>query len=439
MKLWNTVLQTLKKRLSARAYSDWLKPTFEVSQDEKTLKVKVPNDRFRQHLLEHYLPMIQEILQKEGHQGLKLDFITEATQLTLPHIEEAKPPETQRTVTHSNMDGRLTFENFVVGSSSQFAHAAAKAVATNLSKAYNPLFIYGATGLGKTHLLHAIGIHALKQSPALKLIYVSAEQFTNEFIKALRLEKMDLFRERYRTLDLLLLDDIHHLAGKAQTQEEFFHTFNALYGSQKQIVLASDQLPREIPGMRERLHSRFQSGLIADIQPYSVEDKVAILHKKAQLVNVVVPDDVAWFIASRVKSNVRILEGCLKQMIAMQDILGKAISIETAKEVLRPIINTDTRIITPDLIQEIVAQYFQLKVDDLNSKSNKKQIVQPRQVAMYLCKQLTSCSLPEIGKSFGGKHHSTVIHSINKIQDSLQHDPILQNEINTLIETIKTA
>lgn len=433
------MLQSLKKKLPARAYNDWLRPTFEVSHDEKTLKVKVPSERFRRHLTEHYLPTIREILEKSDQGHLKIDFVTEATQLTLPHMEDTKPVETAKAADGSPLDARFSFEHFVVGASSQFAHAAAKAVANNLSKAYNPLFIYGGTGLGKTHLLHAIGLQARKLNPGLKLAYASAEQFTNDFTKAVRLERMDAFRERYRTPDLLLVDDIHHLAGKAGTQEEFFHTFNALFGSQKQIVLASDQLPRNIPGMRERLHSRFNSGLIADIQPYSVEDKVAILHKKAHRENLTIPEDVAWFIASRVKSNIRDLEGCLSRLIAENSLFGKPLNLELARAVLKPLINTDDRVITPDVIQQAVAQHYQLKVDDLKSDSHKKPIVQPRQVAMYLCKQLTARSLPEIGRAFGGKHHSTVIHSINKVQDSLKHDPILQNEINTLIDTIKTA
>jgi chromosomal replication initiator protein len=325
----------------------------------------------------------------------------------------------------------------VVGASNEFAHAAAKAVAANLSKAYNPLFIFGGSGLGKTHLLHAIGLSAVQENRSMRLIYLSAEEFTNEFIKALRMEKTDAFRERFRNADLLLIDDIHQLAGKAQTQEEFFHTFNALYENEKQIVMASDLLPRDIPGLRDRLHSRFQGGLIADIQPPDVETKVAILFKKAKLENASIPDDVAWFIASRVKSNIRNLEGCLIRMLAMASLTGRTINIALAKEVLKPLIKTEDP--TPNLIQETVAQYYDLSVDDLRSKNNSKAIVRPRQIAMYLCKQMTDCSLPEIGNSFGGKHHSTVIHSINKIQDALKHDPILQNEINTLIETIKTT
>ena len=434
MAIWSTILQLLKKKVSPQVYNDWLKPTFQVGEDANTVRVKVPNDRFRDHIRKHYMPLIEEALQKNDWQHLTIDFVVDGpTQLTLVQPEETKKEERLR------LNNRYTFDHFVVGSSNQFAHAAAKAVAKNLSRAYNPLFIYGGSGLGKTHLLHAIGLEAHRTNTLLKLIYISAEEFTNEFIKGLRTEKTQAFRDKYRTVDLLLIDDIHQLAGKSSTQEEFFHTFNALYENQKQIVLASDLLPREIPGVRERLHSRFQGGLIADIQPPDVETKVAILHKKAAMENAVLADDVAWFIASRVKSNIRNLEGCLLRMLAMASLMGKNINIALAKEVLRPLINTEDRIITASLIQETVAQYYQLKVEDLKSKNNSKPIVRPRQVAMYLCKKLTDSSLPEIGKSFGGKHHSTVIHSINRVEDSLKHDPILQNEINTLIETIKTT
>lgn len=437
MSIWSTVLQSLKKKVSLQAYNDWLKPTVEVSHDEKVLRVKVPNDRFREHLEKQYNPMIQEILKETEWKTLSIEFVTEGpTQLTLSHMDDSRP---QQTASRSPLNPRYTFENFVAGPFNQFAQAAASAVAANLSRAYNPLFIYGGSGLGKTHLLHAIGHSVYQNNPSVKLIYISTEEFTNEFIRALRLERTQEFRERYRTADLLLIDDIHMLAGKNQTQEEFFHTFNALYEHQKQVVLASDLLPREIPGLRERLQSRFQGGLIADIQPPDVETKVAILHKKAQLTSTILPDDVAWFIASRVKTNIRELEGCLNRMLAMHSITGRPVNIHLAKDVLKPLINTEDRVITPAVIMETVADYYQLKPQELKSKNNSKAIVQPRQVAMYLCKQLTECSLPEIGKNFGGKHHSTVIHSIHKIQDSLKHDPILQNEINTLIETIKTS
>jgi chromosomal replication initiator protein len=434
MNVWSTVLQSLKKKVSPQAYNDWLKPTYQIFIDDKSVQVKVPNDRFRDHIREHYGNLINEILLRNDLNNLHVDFVTDGpTQLTL------QPGEVEKSNGQSYLNPRYSFENFVVGPSSQFAHAAAHAVATNLSKAYNPLFIYGGSGLGKTHLLHAIGHSAGELNPSLKLIYISAEEFTNEFIRGLRQERTHAFREKYRSVDLLLIDDIQQLSGKAQTQEEFFHTFNALYENQKQIVLASDLLPREIPGLRERLHSRFQGGLIADIQPYSVEEKVAILHKKARAENADISQEVAWFIASRVKSNIRNLEGCLIRMLAMSSLTGRTINISLAKEVLKPLINTEERLITPEFIQQTVAQYYQLKVEELKSKNNSKAIVLPRQVSMYLCKQLTDLSLPEIGKAFGGKHHSTVIHSINKIQDSAKHDPILQNELNTLIETIKTT
>jgi chromosomal replication initiator protein len=433
MNVWSTVLQSLKKKVSAQEYNDWLKPTYQIFHDSKSVRIRVPNERFREHIEKHYGPKITEVLSRNDWTDLEVDFVADGpTQLLLHQTEEKSNGK-------SYLNPRYSFENFVVGPSSQFAHAAAHAVATNLSKAYNPLFIYGGSGLGKTHLLHAIGHLAGSQNQTIKLIYLSAEEFTNDFIRALRQERTHAFREKYRSVDLLLIDDIQQLAGKAQTQEEFFHTFNALYENQRQIVLASDLLPREIPGLRERLHSRFQGGLIADIQPYSVEEKVAILHKKARAENADIPQEVAWFIASRVKSNIRNLEGCLIRMLAMASLTGRNLNIALAKEVLKPLINTEERLITPDFIQEAVGQYYQLKADDLKSKNNSKSIVVPRQVAMYLCKQLTDLSLPEIGRAFGGKHHSTVIHSINKVHDTLKHDPILQNELNTLIETIKTA
>ncbi|PWT93973.1 MAG: chromosomal replication initiator protein DnaA [Acidobacteria bacterium] len=433
MSTWIAILQSLKKKVSSQAYNDWLKPTYEISQEANLLKVKVPSERFGEHIRRNYTSLIQEVLEKNDWKQMNIDFVTEGpTQLSLPQIEEKVP-------TRAHLNPRYSFENFVVGPFNQFAHAAAKAVGTNLSRTYNPLFIYGGSGLGKTHLLHAIGHEAGRHYPDLNVLYTSAEDFTNDFIKSLRMEKTEAFRIRYRTVDLLLVDDIHQLAGKSQTQEEFFHTFNTLYERQKQLVLASDLLPKEIPGLRERLHTRFSGGLIADIQAPDVETKVAILHKKAQMERTVIPDDVAWFIASRVKSNIRVLEGCLIRMIAMASLTARDINLSLAKEVLSPLINTAERLVTADLIQETVAQFYQITVEELKAKNNSKPIVRPRQVAMYLCKQLTDSSLPEIGKAFGGKHHSTVIHSINKIEEFTKHDPILQNEINTLIETIKTA
>src|SRR5262245_14424693 len=310
MSIWTTVLQSLKKKVSPQAYNDWLKPTYEVSHDDKVLRVKVPNERFREHLEKQYNKMIQEILRESDWSHLSVEFFAEGpTQLSLAHLEEAKASPTPASSSKLPLNPNYTFDNFVPGPFNQFAQAAAIAVAGNLSKAYNPLFIYGGSGLGKTHLLHAIGHSVHKSNPQARLIYISTEEFTNEFIRALRLEKTQEFREKYRTADLLLIDDIHMLAGKNQTQEEFFHTFNALYENQKQLVLASDLLPREIPGLRDRLTSRFQGGLIEDIQLPDVESKVAILHKKATATGTHLADDGAWFISRLVQSNMRELDG----------------------------------------------------------------------------------------------------------------------------------
>ena len=303
-----------------------------------------------------------------------------------------------------------------MGPSNQFAHAACRAVAEAPSRSYNPLFIYGGVGLGKTHLMHAIGRYVLQHDPNLKLTYISSERFMNEMINAIRYERILDFREVYRSVDILLVDDIQFLAGKESTQTEFFHTFNALYDAQKQIVLSSDRPPHEIPQLEERLRSRFEWGLIADIQPPDLETKVAILKRKAEAEAVPLPDDVAMFIAGRIKSNIRELEGSLIRLIAYASLTGRDISLELTQEVLRNVIDLDNRAITIESIQKYVADYYQLKVHELKARNNSKSVALPRQVAMYLCKQLTTASLPEIGRSFGGKHHSTVLHSIRKVQ-----------------------
>jgi chromosomal replication initiator protein len=315
-----------------------------------------------------------------------------------------------------SLNERYTFDTFIVGPSNQFAHAACRAVAEAPSRSYNPLFIYGGVGLGKTHLMHAIGRYVLQHDPSLKLTYISSERFMNEMINAIRYERILDFREAYRNVDILLVDDIQFLAGKESTQTEFFHTFNALYDAQKQIVLSSDRPPHEIPQLEERLRSRFEWGLIADIQPPDLETKVAILKRKAEAEAVPLPDDVAMFIAGRIKSNIRELEGSLIRLIAYASLTGRDISLELTQEVLRDVIDLDKRAITIESIQKYVADYYQLKVHELKSRNNSKSIALPRQVAMYLCKHLTTASLPEIGRSFGGKHHSTVLHSIRKVQ-----------------------
>jgi len=328
-----------------------------------------------------------------------------------PFTRPANPPTSQ-----TRLNEKYNFDTFVIGASNRFAHAAAVAVAEAPARAYNPLFIWGESGLGKTHLLHAVGHYAQRLFPGMRVRYVSTEEFTNDFINSLRDDRKVAFQRRYRDIDILLVDDIQFLAGKESTQTEFFHTFNALYDAQKQIVLSSDRPPHEIPQLEERLRSRFEWGLIADIQPPDLETKVAILKRKAEAEAVPLPDDVAMFIAGRIKSNIRELEGSLIRLIAYASLTGRDISLDLTQEVLRNVIDLDNRAITIDSIQKYVADYYQLKVHELKSRNNSKSVALPRQVAMYLCKHLTTASLPEIGRSFGGKHHSTVIHSIRKVQ-----------------------
>ena len=324
---------------------------------------------------------------------------------------------------------RYTFDTFIVGSSNQFAHAACRAVAEAPSRSYNPLFIYGGVGLGKTHLMHAVGQYVLRHDRNLKLTYISSERFMNEMINAVRYDRIIDFRERYRSVDVLLVDDIQFIAGKEATQNEFFHTFNALYDSQKQIVISSDCPPREIPALEERLRSRFEWGLIADIQSPDLETKIAILKKKADAEAVPLPDNVAIYIASKIKSNIRELEGSLIRLIAFASLTGKELSLALAQEVLKNIIDHDEKAVTIEIIQKHVADFYNLKLVDLKSRNNSKSVAKPRQIAMFLCKSLTNASLPEIGRSFGGKHHSTVIHSIRKVNEQRRKD----GDFNTLI------
>ncbi|HET7151145.1 MAG TPA: chromosomal replication initiator protein DnaA, partial [Candidatus Acidoferrum sp.] len=330
-----------------------------------------------------------------------------------------------------------TFDTFVVGGSNQFAHAAAEAAAERPGRAYNPLFLYGGVGMGKTHLMHAIGHTIKKRNPAMRLSYVSAEKFTIEVINSLRFDRMISFRERFHTVDVLLVDDIQFIAGKERTQEEFFHTFNALYEQQKQIVISSDCLPKDINSIEERLRSRFEWGLIADIQPPDLETKIAILQKKAENERFQLPGDVAEYIARAIKSNVRELEGALTRLMAYASLTGATVSLATAQQVLRNIIASQEKRVTIDLIQKRVSEHFELREQDLKMRSNTRAIAFPRQVAMYIVKQLTTASLPEIGRQFGGKHHTTVLHSINKIEELRRTDKELNRTITRLIDALQ--
>ena len=336
------------------------------------------------------------------------------------------------------LNQRYTFDTFIVGPSNQFAHAACRAVAEAPSRSYNPLFIYGGVGLGKTHLMHAIGQYLLEHNRGLKLTYISSERFMNEMINALRYDRILDFRERYRSVDVLLVDDIQFVSGKEGTQTEFFHTFNALYDAQKQIVLSSDHPPHEIPALEERLRSRFEWGLIADIQPPDIETRVAILKRKAEAETVPLPDGVAMYIAGRIRSNIRELEGSLIRLIAYASLTGREISLELTQEVLKNVIDQESKAVTIETIQRFVAEHYQLKIADLKSRNNSKSVAMPRQIAMYMCKNLTHASLPEIGRSFGGKHHSTVIHSIRKVEDMRKKDTTFNSLITTLTESIRS-
>jgi len=413
----------------------------------------VPNVLFRDWLTKHYSSVLNEALGELGRAGASIAFVTEGQpappEPPQPVIDPVAPPNLDEVgssevdaalapiTAPASLNPRYTFETFIVGSSNQFAHAASRAVAEAPSRSYNPLFVYGGVGLGKTHLMHAVGRYVLQHNPSFRLTYISSERFMNEMINAVRYDRILDFRERYRSVDVLLVDDIQFLAGKEGTQTEFFHTFNALYDAQKQIVLSSDCPPHEIPQLEERLRSRFEWGLIADIQPPDLETKVAILKKKAEADGIPLPDNVAIYIAGKIKSNIRELEGSLTRLVAYASLTNSAISLPLAQDVLKSILNHDERAVTIEIIQKFVADYYQQKVIDLKSRNNSKSVAIPRQVAMYLCKQLTHSSLPEIGRSFGGKHHSTVIHSIRKIEDLRKRDGDFNSLINTFLESFR--
>ncbi len=435
MNLWEQILARVETKVNRHSFYTWFKPTTFVAADHRSVTVRVPNPLFKDWLTKHYSGVLAEAMLEVQKPNLDVNFVAEGsadgTFLTAP--DEVAGPDSENAVSEppgpAGLNPRYTFDTFIVGSSNQFAHAASRAVAEAPSRSYNPLFIYGGVGLGKTHLMHAIGQYVLRHDRNLKLTYISSERFMNEMINAVRYDRVIDFRERYRSVDVLLVDDIQFLAGKEGTQTEFFHTFNALYDSQKQIVLSSDCPPHEIPALEERLRSRFEWGLIADIQSPDLETKIAILKKKAETEAVPLPDNVSIYIASKIKSNIRELEGSLIRLIAYASLTGQELSLTLAQEVLKNIIDHDEKAVTIEIIQKHVADYYNLKLVDLKSRNNSKSVAKPRQIAMYLCKSLTNASLPEIGRSFGGKHHSTVIHSIRKVNELRKKD----GDFNTLI------
>jgi chromosomal replication initiator protein len=434
MNTWQQVLNIVEKKVNPQSYNTWFKPTQLLKHENGAIFVRVPNAFFQDWLNDH-IDVVLDAARLAGIGDIRVVYMTEK----MP--ADAADASAQGRLDFESIDNTLnpkyTFDTFVVGSSNQFAHAAALAVGERPSKAYNPLFMYGGVGLGKTHLMHAIG-HMIKlNNRQLRLAYISSEKFTNELINAIRYDKLLSFRERYRNNDVLLIDDIQFIAGKERTQEEFFHTFNSLYDTHKQIIISADCPPREIPTLEERLHSRFEWGLIADIQPPDLETKVAILKKKAERQGIILPDTVALYIASKIKSNIRELEGKLVRLIAYCSLTGSEITLPMAQETLRDLLSPGEKAISVEMIQKTIADYFGMRVHELKSKNNSKAVAVPRQISMYLCKKLTGISLPQIGREFGNKHHTTVLHSINKIEHLRQEDKDLNRLIQTFMDSFK--
>ena len=461
MNVWGRLLHSLKGRLNQQTLDTWFSPIqFEsLDSSQHVIRLRAPNQVVKDWVVSNYGKVLAESLNELRLSGYSVGWVvgevpdwvpdqlsTAETQTSTPEGITTTDALSVATVseplpaspTEPSLSAKYTYDSFVVGSCNQFAHAASLAVAEAPGRTYNPLYLYGGVGLGKTHLMHACG-HAIKaRNQHLKLCYISSERFMNDLINAIRYDKTQSFREKYRSVDVLLIDDVQFMAGKERTQEEFFHTFNALYDQQKQIVISSDCPPREIPTLEERLHSRFEWGLIADIEPPDLETKIAILKRKGDLIGVSIPDDVAMFIAGRVKSNIRELEGSLVRLIAIASLRGEPISKTLAQDAIRNIAKEEeSGVVTIQQIQKLVASTYKLTSEELISKNNARQISHPRQVAMYLCKHLTKHSYPEIGRAFGGKHHTTVMHSVEKIEALVTTDETLQRLISELSESLQ--
>jgi chromosomal replication initiator protein len=437
MNYWDQIRTYIQAKVSTESYGNWLKGTSFQGMDDSILLVLVPDRDTLVWLETEYAAIVRSAIRELGLPVTRVVYEARPEAGVRTPVVPAEEPGQEPESGANTLNPKFTFESFVVGSCNQFAHAAARSVATNPSRSYNPLFLYGGVGMGKTHLLHAIGRSLMEHFCSMRVIYTSSERFMNEMISCIRTERMQQFHQRYREADVLLIDDVQVLGNKERTQEEFFHTFNELHDHQKQIVISSDAAPKEIPGLVERLRSRFEWGLLADIQPPDLETKMAILDKKAEAEGVKLPDDVRSFMASKTKSNVRELEGALIKLIAYSSLTGVAINLGMAQQVLKHIIHVQERRVTIDSIQKAVAERFQIKQSQLKEKSNTKRVVFPRQIAMYLVKELTSASLPEIGRAFGGKHHTTVIHSIRKIEETRQTDLELNRVLHTLMDSLQ--
>ena len=439
MDLWQEALKLLEPRLGQHNFDTWIKPIRARVDESGKVTLEVPSKFFRDWLMAHFLFEIQECLANVSHPGISVsvDIKQRAEQTEQAEIPRKVEISSQKLKEVTGLIPKYTFENFVVGASNQFAHAACLAVANQPGDHYNPLFLYGGVGLGKTHLVNAIGHRVLGKRPGLKVAYLASESFMNELITSLRRDRAGEFKARFRNIDMLILDDVQFLAGKERTQEEFFHTFNSLYDSHKQIVLTSDKFPKEIPGLEDRLRNRFEWGLIADIQAPDMETRVAILEKKAEMEEVPLGHDVALFLASHINSNVRELEGSLTRLGAFASLTKTDITIELAQQVLKNTLRGIQREVTIENIQKTICEHFNLKLGDLKSKRRTKNIALPRQMAMYLCRKYTSTSFPVIGDKFGGRDHSTVIHASKMIEQRIKSDPSVQLTIENLEKCLK--
>lgn len=443
--LWEKTLNILKGELTEVSFNTWIKSATPLSVTNDTISLGVPNNFTKEILEARYKDLLQNAIKLISSKKYSLEFIIlseeqdndkqNSKKQRLKEIKDnnVKPNDEMS----ASLNPKYTFDSFVIGNSNRFAHAASLAVAESPAKAYNPLFIYGGVGLGKTHLMHAIGHYILKNNPKAKVVYVSSEKFTNELINSIKDDTNVEFRNTYRNIDVLLIDDIQFIAGKERTQEEFFHTFNALHDANKQIILSSDRPPKEIPTLEDRLRSRFEWGLIADIQPPDFETRIAILKKKADVENLNVPNEVMHYIATKIKSNIRELEGALIRIVAYSSLTNRDITVDLASEALKDIIsNKQSKHITIDLIQDVVANYHNLRIEDLKSQRRTRNVSFPRQIAMYLCRKLTDMSLPKIGEEFGGRDHTTVIHAYEKISQGLKVDEALQTKVSEITKKL---
>ena len=436
--LWDKVKAVIKNKVNSQAYETWFLPIKLVASSEDNLTLEVPDKFFIDWITEKYLGLIEETLRGYANKKISVSFILpKSGPATLAPEIYTRPKAAEPQPKHPGLNPRYTFDDFIIGSSNRFAHAASLAVSETPAKAYNPLFIYGGVGLGKTHLMHAIGNRIASSNKNLKVLYISSEQFTNQLIGAIQNRTTVKFRQLYRGVDILLIDDIHFIGGKESTQEEFFHTFNALHDAHKQIVISSDRSPKDIPGLEERLVSRFDWGLVTDIQAPDLETRIAILRKKAEKETIPVPNDVTFFIAEKIKSNIRELEGALIRVVAYAKLIGRDITVGLVKEVLKDMVLEDEIKVSVELIQKKVVEYFNIRLSDLKGKKRNRAVVYPRQIAMYLARDLTDYSLPEIGGFFGGRDHTTVLHSCEKVARDLKKNEGTKNLLNKLILEIR--